>query len=104
MAMCEKCQKGGYAPDQMFIEANLFVGPCCCGLGMTPVAAAFRKLAEVHVLPGQPDEVEYGLELTSTKGVHAYVRYGGLDISFERSPKQIQSWAEMNGLVEKKSA
>ncbi len=98
MAACEKCGTHGYLPQAMSIENDIFVGPCCA----TPAATPVRMPAQVHVLPAQSDDVEYGVEVTNKKGVKAYVRYGGLDIAFERSPQQIRTWAEKNGLVDEK--
>ena len=101
MAMCEKCKKSGYAPDQMFIEADLFVGPCCA----TPDLSRVRLRgipAQVHILPAEPEGVEYGIELSNKHGVQAYARYEGLRVSFERTPEQLREWAEKNGIVDQK--
>ena len=101
MAMCEKCGNKGFEPTQMFIDGSdkTFVGPCCSAKvqDLRPIGGA-----TVHVLPGAMDDVEYGVEVTNKKGVRAFVHYGGLDIAFERSPQQIRTWAEKQGLVDQK--
>ena len=103
MAMCEKCNTKGYEPSQMYIDWDdkSFVGPCCTGK-----VRNLRSLpsAQVAILPARQDDVEYGVELSNKVGVKAFVRMGGLDVSFERSPKQLKTWAEESGLIEKKTA
>jgi hypothetical protein len=100
MAMCEKCQKAGYDPKAMFIEGDQFIGVCCAGPYSRKV---ITPPAEVHVLPTQSDEIEYGIEVSNKVGVRAYANYQGLQLSFERSPQQLTAWAQRNGLMEKKT-
>lgn len=99
MAMCEKCKKSGYQPADMFIEANLFVGPCCNDGRMTPVRKVYDEPAQVHVLRPPDQTFEYGVELSNRAGVKAYASYGGLEVRFERSPEEIKKWAEANGFT-----
>jgi hypothetical protein len=102
MAMCEKCGKSGYVPYQMSIDPTeqKFVGPCCAGqtVGAHLVQgppAPVRLLQAV-----QPDDVEYGVEVSSKVGVRAYANYHGLQLSFERTPTQIKQWAQEQGIIE----
>lgn len=102
MAMCEKCTKQAFHPTQMFIDRDTekFVGPCCAAQGDVPVSRP--QVPPVQVLPfkTQNDGLEYGIELSNKVGVHAYLNYQGLQISFERTPAQLRKWAEQQGLVQ----
>jgi hypothetical protein len=104
MAMCEKCKMQGYSPDAMFVEADLFIGPCCAQRDSTRVRLQAAGMpAQVHVLPAQGDsgEVAYGVEVSNRVGIHAWVNYQGLEVSFERNPAQLRTWAEKQGLMER---
>lgn len=105
MAMCEKCKTSGFRTTEMAVDPSddTFVGPCCWAKINSKAAQWARPPAQVHVLPAQGDskEVEYGIEVSNKVGVHAWVNYQGLEISFERSPAQLKTWAERQGLVEK---
>lgn len=96
MAMCEMCKRDNYKPLEMFvgIDQGIFIGPCCSlKTKCVPV-----NRPQIHILPAQ-DDVEYGMEVSNKIGVKAYVAYGGLQVSFERSPREIRAWAEKNGLI-----
>lgn len=105
MAMCEKCGKNGFVPYQMSIDPaeQKFIGPCCSELvahvhhlQQPPAPAPIHILVPVK----SSDEVEYGVEVSNKIGVRAFANYHGLQVSFERSPAQLQKWAEEQGLVE----
>jgi hypothetical protein len=98
MAVCEKCKNPtNYQPHEMFValDEHLFIGPCCAP---TTRSIPVRSPAEVHILPAS-DDVEYGLEISNRIGVKAYVNYAGLQLSFERSPREIKTWAQKQGLL-----
>jgi hypothetical protein len=108
MAACEKCGKTGFAPIDMYIEANLFVGPCCADETMSKVDSISTKspkrAADIHVLSEHQEdgELEYGFEVSNKAGIRAYAKYGGASLAFERSPREIRDWAEKSGLLEQK--
>lgn len=114
MAYCEMCNKPGWAADAMFIRSNpiggIFVGPCCKGLGDRPVTPAYQTTESFQpplkvVLPlKDAGDIEYGIKMSNKNGVQAYLNYGGLQISFERSAADIRQWAVAQGLVEDKKA
>lgn len=97
MAMCEKCNKTGYTPQQMAILGEMFFGPCCATPDMRPVAPP--QYGQVHVLPTQQDAVEYGIEISNRVGIRAYAHYHGLSIEYERSPQQIEGWLRHQGII-----
>ena len=82
MAYCEKCGQKGYEPQQMRVdEANRqFLGPCCA------------KVVEIAPPIGtvKTDEVDYGIELSKSMGLRAYVAYGGLSLQFKRTPVELK--------------
>lgn len=61
---CEACGVKGLDRNIMTVDANtnLFVGPCCAG----------------------KQEVIIGVELSSVKGLKAYLKYNGLKIEYEK--------------------
>lgn len=102
MAMCEMCGTAGYEPRQIYIDADskTFVGPCCT----SKVQHLLPLAGQVHVLPAPDESAEYGVEVSNKVGVRAYLNYGGLAITFERTPRQIRTWAEKQGLVDVRQA
>ena len=103
MAMCEKCKNPtNYTPNEMFVslEGQMFVGPCCAPTTHC-VPVRRRDFQPAQVLPFKPQEqqLDYGIELSNKVGVRAWVNYEGLQLSFERDPKQLKDWAERQGLV-----
>ncbi len=107
MAMCEKCGKNGYTPYQMAVDPieQKFLGPCCkdqvvAAHIIQPPAQQMPPPALRVVVPIQPtNEVEYGLEVSNKIGVHAYVNYQGLRLTFEKSPEELKDWAQRQGLL-----
>ncbi len=86
MAYCEKCGQKGFEPQQMRIDeaARQFIGPCC--------SKVIEILPPVGVV--KTDEVDYGIELSRSAGLHAYVSYNGLSIQFKRTAKELEeAWA-----------
>lgn len=73
MAMCEKCGKGGFAPQEMSTDESQrqFVGPCCKG--------------------GQAGAV-YGISLSSNMGLHAYVEAGGMRMEYRKTPEELRRY------------
>lgn len=107
MAMCEKCGKNGFQPEAMYINKTerQFVGPCCAkpqDLNYVPVA--FQGPKVVNLPLGKSEGFEYGMKVSNTGGVQAYVSYGGLEVRFDRSADEVRSWAESQGLVAKRNA
>lgn len=104
MAYCEECGKTGYNPDVMLVnrEKKIFVGPCCQRDVPVPQAIGPQPSEPMKVihLPKNADDVEYGFEISNKIGVRAYVNYSGLQLSFERSPSEIQKWAKEQGFIE----
>jgi hypothetical protein len=105
MAYCEECGKTGYTPNDMLVnqEKKIFIGPCCQrdvpvpkAIGPQPPPGEMRV---IH-LPKNTDDVEFGMEISNKIGVRAYVNYSGLQLSFERSPSEIQKWAKEQGFIE----
>jgi hypothetical protein len=95
MASCEKCGTAGFVPHQMLVdkEKQIFIGPCC---------AASTTMPGIRVVPAkapQPEDVEYGVQVSNKTGVHVYVNYGGLALSFDKSPEELKAWAVENGIV-----
>lgn len=104
MATCEKCGSKGHEPRKMFIEmeSKSFVGECCldkCSLYIPVDPSKHPMPHELFVLPESSDDIEYGVELSNKIGVRAFVAYGGLNLAFNRTPQQIRTWAEKNGLT-----
>ena len=96
MAACEKCGTTGFTPHQMLVdpEKQIFVGPCCTTSTSMPGVRVVAK-------GPPPEDVEYGVQISNKLGVHVYVNYGGLALSFDRTPKELQDWAVKNGIMEK---
>jgi hypothetical protein len=93
---CEYCKTGNFQREEMFVDQTnkLFVGPCC--------TAKVPALAPVQAIQPQED-LEYGVEVSNRRGVKAYANFGGLRLSFQRSPEQIRDWAEKNGFTDQKA-
>lgn len=96
MAACEKCGASGFTPYQMLVdkEHQIFIGPCC---------STSTSMPGMKVVPRglPPEEVEYGIQVSNKVGVHLYVNYGGLALSFDRTPKEIEDWAIKTGIMDK---
>jgi hypothetical protein len=72
--------------------------------GNGPVTPIRGNYSNVRVLPAPTNEgPEYGIEVSNKVGVRAYAKYGGVNVAFERSPKELRDWAEKSGLVEQKA-
>lgn len=107
MAYCEKCNKQGFSPNQMYVdqEKKIFVGPCCATEELTPAMhvvgdTPVPKPGTVIQIPRNLNDVDYGLEISNSVGVRAYVQYSGFQLSFERSPYEIKKWAKEQGIIE----
>jgi hypothetical protein len=70
MAMCERCKTSGYAPAQMHasLDGKELLGPCC-----------------QKSLPEPEPELDWGLQLSSKKGLQVYAQFGDLKLSFNKS-------------------
>lgn len=73
---CEACGAKGLDREAMTVDPNtkLFIGPCCTG----------RK------------EVVLGLELSSKRGLKAYLKYNGLKIEYEKPFNELPITNERN--------
>lgn len=80
MAVCENCNLGGFLPQDMRADAygRMLIGPCCVGKDVRPVDAA------------QELDIEYGVEVSSKRGLKAYINAGGLSIQFRKSPSELK--------------
>lgn len=69
---CEGCGEDGFVMDEMFVEQRerKFLGPCCVRV----------KVQE----PAEVDQLRWGIELHSTRGLTAFVKYGDLSLSYSR--------------------
>jgi hypothetical protein len=92
---CENCNQAGLKLEDVHVQNDMFVGRCCVQQGAVKLVP---PPAQVHVLPAQ-DDVEYGVEISNKVGIRAYANYHGLQVSFERTPRQLQDWAEKQGLL-----
>lgn len=83
MAVCDSCNLGGYLPQDMRADINgtMLVGPCCANKVVPP-----RPTGEL--------EIEYGIELSSKKGLRAYINAGGLSIQFKKTPVELRELIE----------
>lgn len=110
MAMCEMCGTKNYPPEAMFIDkaTETFIGHCCLSrsAGYVPVTIAMPQRPPMQVInmPLKADDVEYGFEVSNKVGVRAYVNYAGLTLQFEKTPSDIRTWAQKNGIIENKVA
>ena len=80
MAFCEACGVSGIDRREMHPdpETGLFLGPCCFG----------KK------------DLTVGVELSTTRGLKAYLKYNGLVIEYKKSFKELPITNERNGFPE----
>lgn len=80
MASCENCKTTGIDPRTIVVakrdDQHILIGPCC-------YVPAERQETD-------PNQVQYGLEVSSNYGVLAYVEYQGLKLEFRKTPQQVQ--------------
>jgi hypothetical protein len=100
MAACEKCGTSGFTPYQMLVdkEHQIFIGPCCS------TSTSMPGIRVVPKEPPPPEDVEYGIQVSNKVGVHVYLNYGGLALSFDKTPKELEDWAVKTGIMEKNTA
>lgn len=80
MAMCENCSKKGFKPQDMIIQGEQFLGPCCASRPVLPEVAV------------TPSELDAGVAITTRHGIQAYARYEGFEVRFHRTPEEIEKW------------
>lgn len=83
---CENCWKAGYTQEQVTVDQvrRIFVGPCC------PVAPGSQVPSPVTEEP----TFEYGIMITSRRGIVAFAQYGGLSIQYHKDQDEIRDWFE----------
>ena len=80
MAMCEKCSTGSFRPQDMTIESNMFIGPCC---------STRERIPEVAITPS---ELDAGIAITTRRGLQAYAKFEGFEVRLEKSIEEINQW------------
>lgn len=80
MAACESCKTGGYETSQMHAsdDGAMLLGPCC----------------QPKQLPASEVEIDWGVALSSKRGLEVFASYGDLKLTYQKSTQDLKEMVD----------